>query len=72
MIGKDLFRVLKQKMDTNFESFIAKKVTVVPGDISCKDMGIKDPNLEDELLKDTDVIVNLAATTKFIERYTNN
>ena len=70
MIGKDLFRVLKQKMGENFESFISEKITVVPGDITFKDLGINDPNLKEELLRDVDVIVNLAATTNFDERYT--
>ncbi|KAJ8440568.1 hypothetical protein Cgig2_028697 [Carnegiea gigantea] len=69
IIGKDPFKVLKQKMGANFESLISEKVAVVPGDITCKDLGITDPKLGDELLRDTDVIVNLAATTKFIERY---
>ena len=72
VIGKDLFKLLKQKMNTNFECFISEKVTVVPGDITHKDLGIKDSNLEEELLRDVDVIVNLAATTKFIERYSSN
>ncbi|KAJ8440562.1 hypothetical protein Cgig2_028691 [Carnegiea gigantea] len=69
IIGKDLFKVLKQKTGANFESLISEKIAVVPGDITCKDLGIKDPKLGDELMRDTDVIVNLAATTKFIERY---
>ena len=72
VIGKDLFKVLKQKMNANFECFISKTVTVVPGDITHKDLGIKDSNLEEELLRDVDVVVNLAATTKFIERYSSN
>ena len=72
MIGKELFIVLKQKMGGNFDSFISKKVMVVPGDITHKDLGINEPSLKDELLTNIDVIVNLAATTKFIERYTSN
>ena len=66
-----MFKVLKQKMGANFESLISEKIVVVPGDITCRDLGIKDPKLGDELMRDTDVIVNLAATTKFIERYTS-
>ena len=72
IIGTNLFKVLKLKIGANFESLISEKVAVVPGDISCKDLGIKDPKLGDELLRDTDVIVNLAATTKFVKRYTSN
>ncbi|GMH11123.1 hypothetical protein Nepgr_012964 [Nepenthes gracilis] len=69
VIGKDLFRVLKQKMGRNFSSFISEKITVVPGDISHEDLAIKDPNLIEEMKRDIDVIVNLAATTNFDERY---
>ncbi|GAB4859763.1 hypothetical protein Ancab_011241 [Ancistrocladus abbreviatus] len=69
VIGKDLFKVLKQKMGANFNSFISEKVTVVAGDITCENLGIKDPNLKEEMLRDTDVIVNLAATVNFDERY---
>lgn len=69
VIGKDLFKVLKQKMGAKFSSFISEKVAVVPGDISCEDLGIKEPILREELLSNIDVIVNLAATTNFDERY---
>jgi len=62
--------VLKQKMGANFNPFISEKVTVVPGDLSYKDLGIKDPDLMEELLREVDVIINLAATTNFDERYT--
>ncbi|GAB4859757.1 hypothetical protein Ancab_011235 [Ancistrocladus abbreviatus] len=69
VIGKDLFGVLKQKMGANFNSFISEKVTVVAGDIAYENLGIKDPNLKEEILRDIDVIVNLAATVNFDERY---
>ncbi|GMH22390.1 hypothetical protein Nepgr_024233 [Nepenthes gracilis] len=69
VIGKDLFRVLKEKMGTNFNSFISDKVTVVPGDISFEDLAIKDANLKEEMWRNIEVIVNLAATTRFDERY---
>ncbi|GAB4859755.1 hypothetical protein Ancab_011233 [Ancistrocladus abbreviatus] len=69
VIGKDLFKVLKQKMGANFSSFISEKVTVVAGDITYENLGIKDPNLKEEMLRDIDVIVNLAAIVNFDERY---
>lgn len=69
VIGKDLFKVLKQKMGTNFNTFIQEKVTVVPGDITSEDLAIKESKLKEELWRDVDVIVNLAATTNFDERY---
>ncbi|KAL9228563.1 hypothetical protein vseg_004127 [Gypsophila vaccaria] len=69
VLGKDLFKVLKQKMGANFNSFISEKLSVIPGDITYEDMAIKDTQLKDQLLRDVDVIVNFAATTNFDERY---
>ncbi|XP_056689935.1 alcohol-forming fatty acyl-CoA reductase isoform X2 [Spinacia oleracea] len=69
VIGKDLFKILKQKMGAKFNTFIQEKVSVVPGDITCQDLAIKDSKLKEELWREVDVIVNLAATTNFDERY---
>ncbi|XP_062172998.1 fatty acyl-CoA reductase 3-like [Alnus glutinosa] len=69
IIEKDLFRILKEKWGTNLSSFISEKVAVVPGDISLEELGLKDSSLREELWNQIDVIVNLAATTNFDERY---
>ncbi|XP_059430367.1 fatty acyl-CoA reductase 3-like [Corylus avellana] len=69
IIEKDLFRVLKEKWGKNLSSFISEKVSVLPGDISLEDLGLKDSSLREELWNQIDVIVNLAATTNFDERY---
>ncbi|KAG4981048.1 hypothetical protein JHK82_034295 [Glycine max] len=69
IIGKDLFRLLKEKLGTRFNSFVSEKLAVVPGDISQEDLNLEDPILGEELFNQTDVIVNLAATTNFDERY---
>ncbi|KAF5193384.1 Fatty acyl-coa reductase [Thalictrum thalictroides] len=69
VIGKDLFRVLKEKYGTNFNSFISNKVTPVVGDISCENLGVKDSDLKEQLWKEVDIIVNIAATVNFDERY---
>ncbi|KAL5169745.1 Alcohol-forming fatty acyl-CoA reductase [Glycine soja] len=69
IIGKDLFRVLKEKLGANFNSFVSKKLTLVPGDISREDLGLEDSILREEIYDQTDVIINLAATTNFDERY---
>ncbi|KAJ7981148.1 Fatty acyl-CoA reductase [Quillaja saponaria] len=69
IIGKDLFRILKQRKGPDFNSFIWDKTSLVPGDISQEDLGVKDFNLREEICKQVDVIVNLAATTNFDERY---
>lgn len=69
VIGKDLFRVLREKWGSNLNSFISEKLTVVPGDISCANLGVTDSNLREEMWREVEVVVNLAATTNFDERY---
>lgn len=69
MFGKDLFRVVKEKYGPNFSSLISEKVTVVPGDITCEDLGVMDSDLKEQMWSQIDVIVNLAATTNFDERF---
>lgn len=68
MIAKDLFKVLKEKLGANLYSHISQKVTAVAGDITCDNLGVKDPNLIEEMWSEVDVVVNLAATTNFDER----
>lgn len=70
IIGKDLFRLLKEHMGGNFNSFVTEKLKLVPGDITCQNLGLKDPILREEICSQTHVIVNFAATTNFDERYT--
>lgn len=61
--------MLKENHGAEFNSFISKKATLVPGDISQADLNLKDAVLMEEICTQTDVIVNLAATTNFDERY---
>lgn len=72
IIGKDLFRLLKENLGANFIPLILEKCTLVPGDISLEDLGVEDSILKEEIYNQTDVIVNLAATTNFDERYVLN
>ncbi|KAJ6744725.1 MALE STERILITY PROTEIN 2-RELATED [Salix purpurea] len=69
VIGKALFDVLREQHGANFLSFISEKVSPVPGDISCVDLGIKDSLLKDQMWNEVDTVVNFAATTNFDERY---
>jgi len=55
-------------MGANFNSLILEKLTLVPGDISREDLGLEDTILREEIYDQTDVIINLAATTNFDER----
>ncbi|XP_047317048.1 alcohol-forming fatty acyl-CoA reductase-like [Impatiens glandulifera] len=76
---KELFRVIKEKQNGNFDSFVWEKVIPVPGDITQDDnLGILRKDLDDhsenvdlleQILREVDVVVNLAATTNFDERY---
>ncbi|XP_057457852.1 fatty acyl-CoA reductase 3-like isoform X2 [Lotus japonicus] len=67
---KDLFRVLRDKLGADFDSFISKKVVAVAGDVSRVNLGLdQDKNLKDEVLEELDVIVHTAAATTFDERY---
>ncbi|KAL0390638.1 UNVERIFIED_CONTAM: Alcohol-forming fatty acyl-CoA reductase [Sesamum calycinum] len=69
VMGKDLFRVVKEKYGGNLNSLISEKVKVVAGDITCENLGVKDTVLLQEMWKEVDVVVNLAANTNFDERY---
>ena len=69
IISKELFRPLREKWGANLDAFILKKIALVPGDISYEDLGVKDSNLREEMWGQLDVIVNMAATTNFDERY---
>lgn len=68
-MSKDLFRILKEKWGGNLNPLISQKVIVVAGDITCDNLGVKDSYLLEEMSKEIDVVVNLAATTNFDERY---
>ncbi|XP_042510489.1 fatty acyl-CoA reductase 3-like [Macadamia integrifolia] len=69
VIGKDVFRVLREKCGAGLDSFVAEKVTAVAGDIACDNLGIDASDLREEMWKEIDIIVNIAATTNFDERY---
>ncbi|MED6205248.1 hypothetical protein PIB30_016041 [Stylosanthes scabra] len=69
IIGKELFKLLKETLGANFNSFVSEKLRVVPGDISREDLDLNDSILKDHICNQTDVIVNIAATTNFDERY---
>lgn len=69
VIAKQLFDVLRAKHGTGFDSFIREKVIPVAGDITLQNLGIEDTLLREALWKEIDIVVNVAATTGFYERY---
>ncbi|KAI4313525.1 hypothetical protein L6164_026499 [Bauhinia variegata] len=69
IIGKDLFRVLRDELGDNFGSFVSEKVIAVAGDVSLENLGIKDANLRMDMLEEIDIVLHSAASTKFDERF---
>ncbi|KAI4313501.1 hypothetical protein L6164_026476 [Bauhinia variegata] len=69
VFGKDLFKVLREKLGGDFGSFISDKVMAVAGDISSENLGIRDVNLRKEMLEEIDIVLHSAASTKFDERF---
>ncbi|XP_008801227.1 probable fatty acyl-CoA reductase 4 [Phoenix dactylifera] len=69
VIGKELFKILKESHGNGFHSFIAEKLFPIAGDIIHENLGIRDSDLIEELWKKIDIVVNVAATTNFDERY---
>ncbi|XP_050281090.1 alcohol-forming fatty acyl-CoA reductase-like isoform X4 [Quercus robur] len=69
VIKKDIFRILRNNLGANLESFIFERVTPISGDISYENFGIKDSILIEEMWKEIDIVLNSAATTNFDERY---
>ncbi|KAL9289041.1 Fatty acyl-CoA reductase 3 [Arabidopsis thaliana] len=69
ILKKDLFKVLKEKYGPNLNQLTSEKITIVDGDICLEDLGLQDFDLAHEMIHQVDAIVNLAATTKFDERY---
>ncbi|CAL1409024.1 unnamed protein product [Linum trigynum] len=69
VMEKELFRVVKEKWGTDFEKFVSEKVVAVAGDVSREDLGIGDVDLKEGIWRETDLVVNFAATTRFDERY---
>ncbi|KAE8037466.1 hypothetical protein FH972_010053 [Carpinus fangiana] len=69
VIGKELFKVVREKSGVNLDSFISEKVVAVPGDVSNENLGVTDSTLRNNMWKEIDIILNSAASTSFDERY---
>ncbi|URE25888.1 fatty acyl-CoA reductase [Musa troglodytarum] len=69
ILEKDLFKVLRDKHGDGFHPFVASKLFPVAGDIVREDLGIQDSNLREKLWKEVGIVVNVAATTSFDDRY---
>ncbi|KAJ4964378.1 hypothetical protein NE237_024317 [Protea cynaroides] len=69
VLGKEVFRVLKEEHGTGFSSFISNKVTAVAGDISFENLGIKNSTLKEKMWEEINFIFNVTGNTTFDERY---
>ncbi|XP_077230437.1 alcohol-forming fatty acyl-CoA reductase-like isoform X1 [Tasmannia lanceolata] len=69
VMEKEVFRVLREKYGKGFYSFVWDKVTPLAGDIAYENLGIEENSLKEEMWREINVVVNVAATTNFDERY---
>ncbi|GLJ37427.1 hypothetical protein SUGI_0760390 [Cryptomeria japonica] len=69
IICSELFRLVQELYRGEYEKFMAQKIVPVVGDVSIDDdLGIEAEH-RNEICSKVDIVVNLAATTKFYERY---
>jgi fatty acyl-CoA reductase len=68
VIDTELYGLLREKHGDGFHQIIQEKVVALAGDITHENLGLEASVLE-ELAKEIDAIVNIAATTNFYERY---
>ncbi|CAN6840670.1 hypothetical protein HID58_045721 [Brassica napus] len=66
----DLFKVLRNDLgEENLNDLVRENIVPVPGDISIHNLGVKDSDLLQRMWSEIDIIINIAATTNFDERY---
>ncbi|KAK9153718.1 hypothetical protein Sjap_001198 [Stephania japonica] len=69
VIGKEVFKIVREKYGEGFDAFISEKIMPVAGDIADENLGIVDSKTREAMWREITVIVNLAATTNFKARY---
>ncbi|KAL1221705.1 Fatty acyl-CoA reductase 1 [Cardamine amara subsp. amara] len=70
VLEMDLFKVLRNGLgEEKLNALVREKIEPVPGDISIVNLGLKDSNLLQRMWSEIDIIINIAATTNFDERY---
>ncbi|XBI05561.1 hypothetical protein VPH35_133717 [Triticum aestivum] len=68
VVATKLFDVLRTKHGADFNSFIKNKIYPLPGDITKETCALRNSMVE-QISKEIHVIVSVAATTSFYERY---
>ncbi|KAH6789794.1 Jojoba acyl CoA reductase-related male sterility protein [Perilla frutescens var. frutescens] len=69
VLGKELFKEVKEKYGEKWKDLIQEKVSVLCGDITRDCLGLQETSTYQTLLTSVDVVINFAATTNFDERY---
>ncbi|MBA0650567.1 hypothetical protein Goklo_017974 [Gossypium klotzschianum] len=69
IISTELFKILRNNWGSKFDALISSRVKAVAGDISFENLGLNDSELREEMRKKIQIIVNVAASTNFGERY---
>ncbi|MBA0684009.1 hypothetical protein Goari_025625 [Gossypium aridum] len=69
IISTELFKILRSNWGSKFDALISSRVKAVAGDISFENLGLNDSELREEMRKKIQIIVNVAASTDFGERY---
>ncbi|RWR72082.1 Male sterility [Cinnamomum micranthum f. kanehirae] len=68
ILQADLFKCLKEIHGESYQSFMLSKLVPVAGDVRKDDLDIE-VDLAEEIAREVDIIVHLAANTTFDERY---
>ncbi|XP_044447719.1 fatty acyl-CoA reductase 8 isoform X4 [Triticum aestivum] len=68
VVGTELFDVLRRRHGADFNSLIKDKIFPLAGDIVYENCALPSSTIE-QISKEIDVIVSVAATTSFYERY---
>ncbi|KAF6987206.1 hypothetical protein CFC21_004869 [Triticum aestivum] len=68
VVGTELFDVLRSKHGADFNSLMKDKIFPLAGDMVCENCALPSSTIE-QISKEIDVIVSVAATTSFYERY---
>ncbi|KAL6200318.1 hypothetical protein ACLB2K_030100 [Fragaria x ananassa] len=70
ILGKELYKILRETWGADFDSFVSQKVIALPGDVSSdENLGVKDMILLENICNEIQIIVSSAANTNFDERY---
>ncbi|CAL5081925.1 unnamed protein product [Urochloa decumbens] len=64
-----IFESFREKYQAHFSSWFWSKVYPVAGDVSVKTLGIGNAVLAEDMVKETNIVIHMAATLNFRERY---